>query len=321
LSIPREGFDVLALGELCPDLILTGISAGRPTLGVEQEFTTYQLTLGSSTAITCTLMQRLGLKTAMISSVGNDEYGRFCREALEVDGVDTRLVEICPDSATGITICLPYPEDRLLLTCKGAMARLRGEAVDDELLQKARHLHTGSFFIQSQLRPGLTALFAKARGMGLTTSLDTGWDPEERWLTDDLITTLAQTDYFFPNEVEFEKLTGGSDLDRGIEKLINLGVGTVVVKRGAMGAIHATTRGTAAHRGFITKSVDTTGAGDAFNAGYLTAMMLGAAVPDRLAFGNACGALTVSAVGGTGGVFNIQQVRAFIANQGGTVRQ
>lgn len=308
-------FDVLAVGELNPDLILAGIRSDNARLGTEQEFDGYHLTLGSSTAIACVVMQRLGLNTALSAYVGDDDYGRFCRAVLEGEGVDTRLVRTHSALPTGLTVCLPYPSDRMLLTCKGTMSLNSADVLDAAVLSRARHVHVGSFFLQTDLRPAVAELFAAARQLGITTSLDTGWDPEERWLSDDLRRALSHTSYLFPNALEFENLTGQTDLESGIVALLDLGVDTVVLKRGALGAVHATLSERAEHAGFAARSIDTTGAGDAFNAGYLAAALRGDGPADRLAFGNACGALTVAAVGGTNGVVDGDQVRAFVAAQ------
>ena len=304
-------FDILAVGELNPDLILAGINAKAPRLGVEQEFESYHLTLGSSTAISCVLMQRLGLVTMMAACVGDDNHGKFCRVALDAAGVDTSLVTVVPDVATGLTVCLPYPHDRMLLTAKGAMAMNPALAITPDVLRNSRHLHVGSFFLQTGLRPVLADLFATAQSLGLSTSLDTGWDPDERWMSMDLQAVLAHTSYFFPNELEFERLTGTTDPVAGSAKLLAIGVETVVLKCGAKGAVSIDLRGAIRHQGYTVQPIDTTGAGDAFNAGYLAAMFDEAPVIERLAFGNACGALTASAIGGTGGVENRRQVQAF----------
>lgn len=315
MSPPK--FDVLAVGELNPDLVLAGLRADGPHLGTEQEFGEYLLTLGSSTAIACVLMQRLGLATAMSAYVGNDAYGRFCRAALEAEQVDIAMVRTHPSLATGLTVCLPYPADRMLLTCKGTMVLDPADRIDIDWLRRARHIHVGSFFLQDALRPRVAKLFESARELGLTTSLDTGWDPHERWMSDDLRGALAHTSDFLPNALEFEKLAETSDVGRGMSRLLDLGIGAVVLKRGADGAVHCDAEGLHVHAGFRADAIDTTGAGDAFNAGYLAAMLRGATIAERLILGNACGALTIAAVGGTNGVTNAAQVRAFIARQTG----
>lgn len=313
MSPPK--FDVLAIGELNPDLVLSGLQAECPRLGTEQEFGAYLLTLGSSTAITCLLMQRLGLTTAMSAYVGDDEYGRFCRAALDVEQVGVELVRTHSLLATGLTVCLPYPADRMLLTCKGTMVLNPADIIDTTRLRQARHIHVGSFFLQDGLRPHVAKLFKSARELGLTTSLDTGWDPQEYWLSDDLREALGHTSYLFPNAFEFEKLAGTRDLGQGVARLLHIGVGAIVLKRGPDGAVHVDANGLTSHAGFTASPVDTTGAGDAFNAGYLARMLQNAPVTQRLMFGNACGALTVAAVGGTNGVKSAEQVRAFIAMQ------
>lgn len=313
MSPPR--FDVLAIGELNPDLVLSGLRAEAPRLGTEQEFGAYLLTLGSSTAIACVLMQRLGLATAMSAYVGDDGHGRFCRAAIEAEQVDVELVRTHPTLATGLTVCLPYPSDRMLLTCKGTMTLNPADLIDADRLRRARHVHIGSFFLQDDLRPHVADLFALARRLGLTTSLDSGWDLRESWLSADLRAALAHTSYLFPNALEFEKLSGTSDIERGMTRLLDLGVGAIVLKRGADGAVHGDARGMCVHEGFSASPVDTTGAGDAFNAGYLAAMLRNAPIAERLVFGNACGALTVAAIGGTNGITDAGQVRAFIAGR------
>jgi ribokinase len=308
-------FDVLAIGELNPDLVVSGIMADGPVLGTEQAFATRTLTLGSSTAIAAVLMARLGLRTGMVARVGDDDYGRFCRDALEREGLDTTNVVTLDGHSTGVTISLAYPHDRLLLTQYGTMTMLRGADVSDAMLSRSRHIHVGSYFIQTGLHGSLADLFARAKGLGATTSLDTGWDPQNRWMTPDLRTVLAQTDILLPNETEFLHLSGTDDPDRGWNVLRGHGVGEVVLKRGAQGSIYFGPQGMAAHPGFAATPRDTTGAGDSCNAGYIAARLADKPVTERLAWGNACGALTVQAVGGTGGVINRAQIEAFLAAQ------
>jgi len=304
--------DVVSIGELNPDLILHGIKAKAPVLGTEQAIEGYRLTLGSSTAIATVLMARLGLRTAMIARVGDDEYGRFCRETLEREGVDQVHVVTDPNVETGVTISLPYPEDRLLLTCYGAMESLTIDDVPWDTIADARHLHLGSFFIQRGIRGDLHEIFRRAQSLGLTTSLDTGWDPDTLWLQDDLRAVLAHTDVFLPNETELANITGTHDVDDGLARALALGPTEVVVKRGAWGASYRGPDGRIDAHGLTITPVDTTGAGDAFNAGYITARLEGRSIPERMAFGNACGASAAMAIGGTGGLMTRAEAEALL---------
>jgi len=309
-----QGLDVLAVGELCPDFILSGIKARAPVLGTEQEMGGYRLVLGSATALCTVALARLGLRTAMVARVGDDEYGRFCVGRLREEEVDVAGIIVDAERATGLTVAVAYPADRLLLTLPGTMRALTAADVPRAQLQKARHLHVSSFFLQEGLQPGLPGLLDAARARGMTTSLDTGWDPREIWMTELLRDVLGRVDVFLPNEGELAALGGSPDLDRSAAALLGTGVGRVAVKRGAGGAAVYDTLGKVSAPGFAVEAVDTTGAGDNFNGGFLFGTLAGWPVERCLRLGNACGALSVRVVGGVGGYAGLAEVEAFMAS-------
>ncbi|WP_380058772.1 carbohydrate kinase family protein (plasmid) [Falsihalocynthiibacter sp. SS001] len=305
-------FDVIAVGELNPDLILTGIKTSAPVLGTEHEFSDMTLTLGSSTAICCVLMQRLGLATAMAAKVGDDDHGAFCKSVLKQEGVDQTGIITDAAVQTGVTVSLAYPEDRLLLTRYGAMAAFGLADIDLGALTQARHLHLGSFFLQERLQPDLPELFRHAHDAGMTTSLDLGWDPSEKWDTEILREMLPYVSVILPNRVELSGITGIAEVEPALTRLHEMGANEIALKNGSKGSL-------ASINGNITRAaslpitpLDTTGAGDAFNAGYITARLEGKDTPERLKLGNACGALTASKMGGTGGFTTRQEVHDFL---------
>ena len=305
-------FDVLAIGELNPDLILSGFAVDGPVLGTEQAFDSQTLTLGSSTAIACVLMQRLGLRTAMAGLVGDDDHGRYCRDVLVENRVDIQAVRTDPDLATGLTISLSYPTDRLLLTRYGTMTAFNAADIAPDLLTAARHLHVGSFFIQSALRPDLPDLFRAAQGRGQSTSLDLGWDPAETWDADVLSALLPHVSVVFPNRVELASVSRTDDIAKGLNRLHGMGARAIALKLGSEGAIWSTPQGIVRHSGFPVQVVDTTGAGDAFNAGFLRAWLDDGDPMACLVLGNACGALTAQKPGGIGGLQDLSQAKAFV---------
>ncbi len=307
--------DVLAVGELNPDLILSGMTAPAPVLGTEQEFGSQRLVLGSATAICAVALSRLGLRTAMVARVGADDYGRFCIGRLRDEGVDVSGVVIDPAAATGLTVAITYPSDRLLLTLPGAMRSLTAGDVKPAQLDRARHLHVSSYFLQHGLQPGLTGLFDAAHARGLTTSLDTGWDPNGEWLADTLRATLAKVDVVLPNESELTRLGGSADLGLAAAALLECGAKQVAVKRGAAGATLYDRRTEISVAGFPARPVDTTGAGDNFNAGFLFGLLAGWPAERSLRLGNACGAMSVHVIGGVGGYGGMPDVEAFMAEQ------
>jgi len=284
-----------------------------PLIGTEQAFQTQTLTLGSSTAIACVLMQRLGLKTAMSALIGDDDHGAYCKGILIDEGVDMHGVRTHATLATGITISLSYPGDRMLLTRYGTMTAFGVGDIDAVQLRAARHLHVGSYFIQTGLQPDLARLFKDAQGRGQTTSLDLGWDPRDAWDTVVLRQVLPHVSVVFPNRDELAAVTGTRNVDAGIARLHRMGATTIALKLGAAGAVLSGGGPPVRHGGFPITVVDTTGAGDAFNAGYIRGLLDGASPQSRLALGNACGALTATGTGGIGGLKDLSAAQALIA--------
>src|SRR5690349_18157432 len=168
-------YDILVAGEINPDLILTGDVA--PEFGqVEKLIDSATLTVGSSSAIFACGAARLGLRVAFIGACGDDLFGRFMLEEMQKHGVDIDHV-VHTEGHTGLSVILNRGVDRAILTYPGLIAALRASDISDSLLQKARHLHVASYFLQTALQPDLPHLFHRARALGLTTSLDTNYDP------------------------------------------------------------------------------------------------------------------------------------------------
>lgn len=287
---------ILIAGELNPDLILRGCRT-FPEFGREVLVEDLELTLGSSSAICAAGLARLSDSVTFAATVGADNYGDYCIGVLQRAGIDVSLVRRRADLKTGITVSITSSRDRALVTYLGAIACLSASDLPETVFAGHNHFHVSAYFLQDALRPGLRDLFAAARRAGLTTSLDTGYDPSEKW-SRDLIGTLDEVDVFLPNESEIQGITGCSDVTEGLRKLDN-GHTLVVGKLGSEGCV-------ARHRGelirvaaFPIDVVDTTGAGDSFNAGFLHTWLRGDALEDCLRFASACGALSTRGLGGT----------------------
>jgi sugar/nucleoside kinase (ribokinase family) len=173
-----------------------------------------------------------------------------------------------------------------------------------------RHFHVSSYFLQDGLRPGLKNLFAEARRLGLSTSLDTGYDPSEQWSAD-LIDTLQEVDVFLPNELEIQGIANRQDVVDGLRALDN-GHTLVVGKLGSEGCISLDQGTLVKVKAFPVQVVDTTGAGDSFDAGFLHAWLRGRALRDCLRFGAACGALSTRGMGGTATQPSEEEVESFV---------
>ena len=294
--------DLLVVGDLNADLVLRGGEI-EPVFGQrEQLVDAAELVLGGSGGIMAAGAAKLGLDVAIVACVGTDALGTVMIDALEQAGVDTSAVARTAHAATGISVALARPADRAILTAAGALARLRAQDIPQELLARARYVHVTSPFLQDGLHSGLRALAAHAR----SSSLDTGWDPREEWSV-----PLEAFDVLLPNAEEALRLAGRTDgdVEAAARELAARGP-TVVVKLGAEGAL-------AVHGGEITKvaaqpvePVDTTGAGDSFDAGFLAGRLNGANLAEALALGCACGALSTRRSGGTAGQPTLEEARA-----------
>jgi sugar/nucleoside kinase (ribokinase family) len=286
---------VLVAGELNPDLILRNYSQ-YPEPGKEVLVEDAELTMGSSTAICAMGLARLGDSVTFASAVGHDAYGSYCCDTLQRARIDISHVARRTDLKTGITVSITSSKDRALVTYLGAIAALRAEDLPDEIFAGQEHFHVSSYYLQEALRPGLKDRFAAAHGAGVTTSLDTGYDPSETW-GPDLLETLAEVDVFLPNEVEIQRITGCHDVEEGLRKLDN-GRTLIVAKLGARGC--AVIRDSQWMRvpAFRVDVVDSTGAGDSFNAGFLHSWRRGDPLEASMQFAAACGALSMRGLGG-----------------------
>ncbi len=300
---------VVVIGELNLDLIVMG-GQRMPRPGEELIVDRMELTLGSSSAITACQLARLGNEVLFISKVGDDDFGRRALEFLREKGVSTDSIIVDKSLATGLTISTVLRHNRAMLTVMGCIQELRYEDIDFGLLRGRQHLHISSFYLQRNLRPDVSRIFAQAQEMGLTTSLDTGW-PHEGESIRDPDPVWPVLDVFLPNEDEAELLSERADLDGALDYFAER-VATVVLKLGPDGAIARRDDETVRREAFQVDVVDTTGAGDSFNAGFLHGHLAGMDLTECIDLGNACGALSTRAAGGTTSQATFEEAQDFV---------
>jgi sugar/nucleoside kinase (ribokinase family) len=288
---------ILVAGELNVDLVFRDCQS-FPAPGREVLAEDAQVVPGSSSMICAAGLARLGNRVAFAGKAGADGWGDFCVSALQGAGVDVAAVRRDPALRTGITASFSTSADRALVTFAGAIGALRASDIDDALLAAADHLHVSSYYLQSALRPDLKSLFARASALGLSTSLDPGFDPEQRW-GNEWPCLLSGVDLFLPNDVELAGISGCGGVLDGLRALDN-GRTRTVVKRGRHGCATLDDAGRLLESAaFAVDAVDSTGAGDSFDAGFLHAWLRGLPLAEAMRWGNACGALSTRGVGGT----------------------
>lgn len=308
----KHDFDVLVVGELNADLILSGDVT--PQYGqAEKLIDDASLVLGSSSAIFAAGAARLGLRVAFVGKVGDDALGRFALDELRKRGVNVDGCVIDAKIKTGLSVILLRGADRAILTYSGAIGALRLDEVDQALLARARHVHVGSFYLLDALRPDVPALFDAAHAAGMTTSIDTNYDPTERW-DGGIAAVLERTDVFLPNETELLAITRSRSVEDGMRAFAASGpAGRVLaVKLGERGAAAQRAGEFAQAAGLRLDVVDAVGAGDSFDAGFVYGFLAGWPLERSLRLGCVCGSLSTRAAGGTGAQATLAEAEAYL---------
>lgn len=296
--MPEKKYDLIVAGEINPDLILTDPHL-EPRFGqAEILVKDAALTPGSSSVIFACGTARLGLKVAFIGVAGDDVFGHFMLDAMGSRGVDISNVIVDPVQQTGFTVILNRISDRAMLTHLGAINALTADQIPDDLLAQARHLHIASYFLQTKLQPEVPDLFRRARNFGLTTSLDTNWDPSEQWVG--VHNLLPLVDVFLPNENEACALAKMDSVADSARKLAS-NTKIVAVKMGADGGLAIEGDTVVQAPAIPVEIVDTVGAGDTFDAGFIYGFLGGWPLQKSLKLGIACGSLSTQKSGGLEG--------------------
>jgi sugar/nucleoside kinase (ribokinase family) len=298
--LERE-FDIITIGDTCVDLIMD-LGQVLPRFGqVEQWVPDYFAEMGGSACIFACQAARLGLRVAVLGRVGDDLFGHLILQRLRECGVDTRYMSVVQGLKTGLGVALCRPGgDRAILTHAGSLNAVYPADVTDAFLASGRHFHYCSYYLQTNLLPAIPEIVRRARALGLTISLDTNWDPDGRW-DGGLRAILPHVDLFFPNEQEAIAIAQAADLAEAVATLTALGP-VVVVKRGENGALLAD--GQARHQVPVAVNpdpVDTIGAGDSFDAGFLAGWLRGLPLLECTVIANLCGHASTTARGGVAG--------------------
>ena len=290
-------YDALVVGELNVDIILNHLE-GFPEIGKEKLARKMSISLGSSSAIFASNLSSLGAQVAFLGTVGADTHGDWILSRLQERGVHTEFIRRRADVETGVTLVLNYHEDRAMITYPGAMEQLTINDIHEDALRQARHLHLSSYFLQPGLRPAVSTLFQRAKALGLTTSFDPQWDPEEQW-NFPAAEILPHVDVFLPNEKELLSLTHTPSMDQALVSLSDY-AHCIVVKKGNQGSSVWQAQQLRHQPPFLNEEVvDAIGAGDSFNAGFIRRFVQGCPIEECQTFGNLTGALSTTQCGGT----------------------
>lgn len=302
-----KSFEVLVVGELNVDMILDDIQ-GFPEIGKEILANALTVTLGSSSAIFASNLSTLGTSVAFVGLTGKDSFSDLVKTSLVDKKVNIDFIEEVKELNTGLTVVMNYGMDRANVTFPGAMEHLSEKDITDNMLLSAKHLHLSSVFLQKGIVKQVSQLFKRAKQLGLTTSMDPQWDPAERWELD-VENVLQHIDVFMPNHIEFMKITGTTSLAEGLEKVRDH-ANHIVIKDGVQGAHLWSNDQLMTKPAYLNNHVaDCIGAGDSFDAGFISEFVKGSPLERCVEIGNIMGAINTTAHGGTTAFKNLDQVR------------
>lgn len=307
-------FDILVAGEINADLILSGNV--KPEFDqVEKLVDSATLTVGSSSAIFACGVARLGLRVAFIGVCGDDLFGHFMLDEMQKRNVDVSNVIIRSGGQTGLSIILNQPfdyaqGDRAILTHLGLIADLQVSDISDNLLSQARHLHLASYFLQTKLQPDLPKLFQRAHSLEVTTSLDTNYDPSEKWVGIDEL--LSATNVFLPNKTEALSISKADNIETAAKQLANKSE-LVAIKLGPDGALACQDNEIIRSESISVNVVDTVGAGDSFDAGFIYGYLNNWTLKKSLRLACVCGALSTQRAGGTDGQPVLEEAMKYVS--------
>lgn len=304
---------VLVSGAIYCDLIFSGLQA-LPGPDEETRTDRFSLAVGGGAFITAVGLARLGIRPAVRAYVGRGTLGQFQLDALRRAGVDTSQVVRHPRLGPGISVAFSTARNRGFITypgCAGDTGRLfrswRWNAAG-----RARHVHFAGI-----PRPfGERAeLLERLRKEGTTTSLDIGWNPSV-YTGPAFRRVIGRVTIFMPSWRDAQRLTGRDRPEEALRDLAGI-VPVPVIKMGREGAIGLDDGRPVRVRPPAVRAVETTGAGDAFNAGFLWAWLRGEPLRRCLLAGNVCGAYSTRAPGGTAALPNLRELRAALREADG----
>ncbi len=297
----QKKWDAYVYGDVNIDLVVPGVER-LPAAGVEEEVATMETFVGGGAALFALGLAKLGLRPAFQGSVGDDMYGGYIRRVFRDTGIDDEPLSTDPVRKTGISISFTNERDRCFLTYRGTNEGIALEKMDLDRVRCARHVHVTGYAGRANHEEYLRVL-RRVRALGdVTVSLDAGWDVSGEWY-EGIYELMPMIDVLFMNETECLHYTRCETAEAGAKKLADH-AGMAVVKLGGRGAMAARGGEVSFAPAYRVTAVDTTGAGDSFNAGFIYAFLSGMDLENSLRCGNACGAMSVTKLGGNTGFPN-----------------
>ena len=308
----NKKWDVYVYGDINIDLVIPGVDK-FPALGQEDVVEIMNTYVGGGAALFTLGMGKLGLRPVFQGTIGDDCYGKFILDEFKNKNVDHSLLSISNINKTGISISFTNEIDRSFLTYRGTNDEINLSKIDLDKVKEARHIHLTSYMGRKN-HGSYLELLQKLKEEGTTTvSFDVGWDDSGEWY-EGIYELFPYIDILFMNETEAMHYSRKANV---LEAIHSFGktCPLVVAKCGKIGSIAVRNEKVYEAGAYSVQAVDTTGAGDSFNAGFVYGFLKGKSIEDSLKCGNGCGALSVTALGGNTGFPAEHELIQFMAQR------
>jgi len=304
--------DILCLGQFTADVVVKGVEK-LPEKGKSIFVDKIELHNGGCACNTAIDLARLGVSTGVIGKVGKDPFGAFLISLLVRHKIDVRGLKVDDEGNTSSTVVLVSSDgERTFLHYSGTNAKLTIEDIDFSMIKETKILHVAAVYLLPSLDGiPIAQILKKAKDIGVTTSLDTAWNAKGQWL-EKIEPSLPYVDFFLPNIEEASMISGKDSPEEIADFFISRGVKVIGIKMGDKGCYIQSKDKDIYIPAFKVKAVDTTGAGDAFVAGFLTGVLKGWDLEFTGLFANAVGACCVMEVGASQGVKSLEETLEFI---------
>jgi sugar/nucleoside kinase (ribokinase family) len=310
----EAGLSVVCAGILVADLFVPPLPR-LPAPGELLLVDDFLLDTGGCAANTATCLARLGIRVSVAGKVGNDSFGDFVEQDLRRKGVEMSAVKRSTAYGTSKTVILPVAgADRRFIHTIGANADFTAHDIDRSLLARARVFYLGGYFVLPRLKQAELAeacCFAQSHGAYTVFDVVTPATNSAASL-EELLEILPHVDVFMPNVEEARALTGETEPRRQAERFLAAGCGTAIITRGARGALLMNAEQTIEASAPEIATVDQSGAGDAFAAGYIAGLLEGWSAADTLSLASVLGASACTQLGCTPGAFTRAQAEAYL---------
>ena len=305
-------YDVICVGQSCADILIRGLDLNVPFDSEKRSVDQLDIGVGGDATNQSIVMSRLGLKTKLISGLGNDNFGKLLEGIIKEAGADTSGIAFSDKLPTPRVVVVVAPDgQRNFILTRGKNA---GHFTPDaKAVAGAKVVSIASLMIAPFITPEfIVPIISAARENGSIICADTVYNNDSDF--EEFRPILPSIDYFFPNDYEAGLITGKTDEDKMADAFLRFGVKNVIIKIGKRGCFFKNAKESFIVPTFDSPVIDTTGAGDNFASGFIAALLEGHDHAYCCKFGNAVASVSIQSLGANTGVRDKRQVIDFIAN-------